>query len=132
MTIDRDSVVSGSLRPLRPIALGQKVEKSLGSLDSGSQRTTPWPRVHPELTTSRRSSLRLKMVSASSMTKHGCHFSIERNSAADEIPTLGNVRCARKLMTPRTVDLPEFASADVTMRIGLCVSLSCTQVIVIH
>jgi hypothetical protein len=63
MIMARVKVVSGSFFPLSPIIFGQKVENCCGSLVSGSQRTTPWPRVHPELITRRRRGRRTYFLS---------------------------------------------------------------------
>ena len=78
MKMALDKMVSGAFVPLLAIALGQKVENLRGSLVSGSHRTTPCPRVQPLLMTWRRSGLFTNASSHSSITKDGCHFSIER------------------------------------------------------
>ena len=91
---------------------------------------TVWPRVHPELTTLRRSALSVRTSSPSSITNVGCHLAIERNSAAPLISTLLSARRARKVMMPSSVVLPESFSAERTSRIGLWVanrSYSCSH-----
>src|ERR1700730_14771480 len=93
------------------------------------------PRVQPELMTDRKSSLWINTLSASSRTKDGAHFSIERNSAGPLIETLGTERHARKLTTLSSVVLPLSFSGEVTKRIGECVttsSYSCSHVNMIH
>src|SRR5262245_59489350 len=95
----------------------------------------PWPRVHPLLMTLRRSAFLASASSASSMMKEGCHFVIERNSAAPLISTLCNERHAKKFKTPSNVVLPLLGSTDVTSKIGLCVTTldcSCSHENTIH
>ena len=125
----RLSVAGGSLRPIIPIAFGQNVLYGRGSWVSGSQRMMQSPRVQPLLTTSLRSSLLTKAVSASSIEIVGAHFAIERKSAAPVIETLDNPLRTRKLISLSSVVLPLFGSGDVTNRTGLCTAIcSCSHV----
>src|SRR5215471_13245591 len=118
MMMHRERVVSGILRPLRPIAFGQKVENRRGSL-SPPQRRTPEPRVHPELMTARSGSLSTSIVSASSTMMVGLHFAMLRNRTAPVASTVDRDRGTRKPTRLSSVVLPLLASADVAIRIGL-------------
>ena len=79
-----------------------------------------------------RSELLAIAVSASSTINVGSHFAIERKRAGPLIETLGSERRARNPITPSSVVLPLFASAEVASSKGLWVALSCTQVHIVH
>src|SRR5271169_3699916 len=119
MMMHRDIVVSGSLRPFKPITFGQKVGNRCGVLSPPAQRRTPEPRVHPELMTARSGSLSTSIVSASSTMMVGLHFSMLRNRTAPVVSTVDRDRGARKPTRLSSVVLPLSASADVVIRIGL-------------
>src|SRR5262245_14195163 len=89
-------------------------------------------RVQPELTTSLRSSLVMKMVSPSSSVKLGDHFSMDRNRAAPVIDTLDSPFRTRKPMTFNNVVLPLLCSGDVANKIGPCTAMSCNHVKIIQ
>src|SRR5215470_13454400 len=110
-------VVSGSLRPFMPMIFAAHVEYTHGSFVSGSQRTAPSSRGHPELTTALRSSFSTKTESASSITNVGPHFVMDRNSDGPLIDGVARDRRARKRSTGSNVDLPLPASGEVTSSI---------------
>ena len=109
--------------------------KTCGVLSSPIQRRTPPAlRVQPLIDDrAQRLVLDQQVTSASSTMIVGSHFSIERNSAASEIPAVIRPRGTRKPTIEISVVLPLLASADVASRIGeWTAAASCTQANNIH